>query len=348
MQSHESDLELSVVIPAYNEEGVIVQSIRTIIAELITRPSVQWEIICVNDGSSDRTGVLLDQIAQNDARVRVIHHRRNFGQGRALQTAFYLCRGGIIVTLDADLSYSPDHIYRLTQALHEQNVDIAVASPYMPGGTVSNVPFYRYILSRIANYYLSKMSDYKIATSTCVVRAYRREVLDSVSLTSDGMELLIEVLMKAAIMGFHVCEVPAHLAWPRTDAAQTHSRRASKMHILQTSRMYLMWGWLYKPTQVVILFSLFLLVPGTYLALLVLWRLASLTWAYLSQGLLQALASALREVYTQFPGTVVVSGILVILGIQLLVFALFFLQAKFYFEELYKLGQLRGHPRQKH
>src|SRR5262245_30597838 len=140
MQSHDPEIELSVVIAAYNEEGVIVNSIQKIITELHTCPKVRWEIICVDDGSHDRTGALLDQIAQDDPRVHVVHHRRNFGQGRALQTAFNICRGAVIVTLDADLSYSPEHVYRLVEALREHNVEIALASPYVRGGTVSNVP----------------------------------------------------------------------------------------------------------------------------------------------------------------------------------------------------------------
>ena len=184
--------KLTVVVAAYDEEPIIARNLQRIVEELAGREGWDWELICVNDGSGDRTGELMDQFATGKCRVRVLHHRRNFGQGRALRTAFDACKGDVIVTLDADLSYGPEYIFRLTEALDEKNVEIALASAYAKGGLVRNVPFYRRFLSRVGNRYLARMSHYRISTSTCVVRAYRREVIDAIYLTSDGMELQLE------------------------------------------------------------------------------------------------------------------------------------------------------------
>ena len=335
----ELEVKLSVVVAAYNEEAVISQNMRRIVAELNTRPEVTWELIGVNDGSKDRTGELMDELALEDPRIRIFHHRRNFGQGRALRTAFDMCQGEIIVTLDADLSYGPEYVYRLADSIVKENVEIALASPYTKVGTVRNVPFYRHILSRCGNRYLARMSHYPISTSTCVVRAYRREVIDTLSFSSDGMEIQLEVLMKAAMMRFRVCEVPAHLAWEDQKIAEADFRRVSKMRILSTIKMYLMMGWLSRPAYVFIVTALMLILPGLYMAGWIMYRIMSATHQHLTEGVMQAISSGLQDVFTTYTYTVVFSTALLLIGIQMFALALLMLQNKFYFEELYRLEQ---------
>jgi glycosyltransferase involved in cell wall biosynthesis len=336
--------DISVIVAAYNEEPVILKNLHRIVQELSSRPEIDWEIICVNDGSQDRTGELMDEFAAKDHRVHVLHHRRNFGQGRALRTGFDCCRGDIIVTLDADLSYGPEYIFRLADALDKNtNVEIALASPYTKGGTVRNVPSYRYILSRFGNFYLARMSHYPISTSTCVARAYRREVLDNLSLTSDGMELQLEILMKSSMMGFRVCEVPAHLEWADDKVAEADFRRVSKMRILRTIRLYLLMGWLFKPASVFILLSLLLILPGAYMALILSLRTASLIWKHLPSGFLQAISLGLQEVFATYTYSLVFCGGFLLIGIQIFAFALLVLQNKYYFEEIYRIGLHKKH-----
>ncbi|MBG0777618.1 MAG: glycosyltransferase family 2 protein [Desulfovibrionaceae bacterium] len=240
--------ELSVIVAAYNEEAVIADNLSRMAAQLASRPETTWEMILVDDGSADRTHELLQAFAASaPGPVTVLRHRRNFGQGRALRNAFAAAKGSIIVTMDADLSYGPEYIHTLYDALHSSGADIALASAYAPGGKVQNVPAYRHFLSRYGNRYLALMTPYPIHTATCVVRAYRREVIDSCVLTCDGMELQLEILGKAALAEYRVHEVPATLAW-RADKAQNASLgRASKMKILRAIRLYLLMGWLWRP-----------------------------------------------------------------------------------------------------
>lgn len=332
------DIRISVVVAAYNEEAVLRANLKRIIEELSSRQGETWELICVNDGSTDDTGVIMDECACQHPQVHALHHRRNFGQGRALSTGFAVCRGEIIVTLDADLSYGPDYIYLLSDAVFKNGVDIALASPYAKGGTVRNVPYYRYILSRWGNFYLARMSHYPISTSTCVVRAYRREVLDSLPLTSDGMELQLEVLMKASLMGFRVCEIPAHLEWAEEKVAEADFRRVSKMRILRTIRLYLMLGWLSRPALVFMITSILMLVPGLYMATVLSFRTAEKIAAHMSEGLIQGISSGLQDMFVSYTYSVVLCGALLMIGTQVFAFALLLLQNKFYFEELYRLG----------
>lgn len=331
-------MKLSVVVAAYNEQTIIEQNVQRIIAELAGQPLMDWELICVDDGSVDQTGALLDKFSLSHPHVRVLRHRRNFGQGRALRTAFDICRGDIIVTLDADLSYGPEYISLLAHALDEHKVDIALASPYVKGGTLRNIPFYRYLLSRMGNAYLAKMSHYSISTSTSVVRAYRREVIDRLVLTSDGMELQLEILMKAAMTGFKVCEVPAHLEWADQKVAEAKFRRISKMRILQTIRLYLLMGWLSRPATLFLILSLLMLLPGFYMAIVLAGLTGRAILRNMDQGFIQAISTGMQETFMHYTYSFVFSGAFLLIGFQVFAFSLLLMQNKFYFEELYRLG----------
>lgn len=331
-------LKISIVIAAYNEETIIGASLQKIIDLMKSQHHYEWELICVDDGSKDNSHKIMKEFCPSDDRIKVMRHFRNFGQGRALRTGFEQCSGDFIVTMDADLSYGPEYIILLSKALEENHVEISLASPYAKGGSVRNVPFYRHFLSRYGNKYLAKMSHYNISTSTCVVRGYRTEPLKALFLTSDGMELQLEILMKAHMMGYRVTEVPAVLEWADQKASESDFKRVSKMRILRTIRLYLLMGWLEKPAYIFFIFSALMLLTGSYMSVVLLYRIAENLVKYLSLGFVMAVSSALREAFTSYTYSFIISGGLIIFGFQMLAFALMTLQSKYYFEELFKIG----------
>jgi len=330
-------MKISVIVAAYNEEPVIMSTVEKLLSYMKDQFKSDWELIFVNDGSKDKTGEILDSALVLDGRIKVLHHPRNFGQGRALRTGFDYCRGDVIVTMDADLSYGPGYIGGLLEALKKNNVEISLASAYMPGGTVTNVPFHRYFLSKWGNRYLAIMSHYDIATSTCVVRAYKREVIDSLFLSSDGMELQLEILMKAASAGYRVCEIPADLAWPDTKAVTREKRRSSKMKIAKTIGLYLKIGWLSKPSFMFLAAGAMFLSGGLYMAMLIMFRTFLAIWAVHAQKpFLESISMGISQTYAQYTYSFAISSGLMIFGLQLLMFGLIFIQNKFYYEELFK------------
>ncbi|MGB9642771.1 MAG: glycosyltransferase, partial [Candidatus Ratteibacteria bacterium] len=116
------------------------------------------------------------------------------------------------VSIDADLSYDPKYILNLIEALqNDSNIDFVLASPYMPGGGVKDVPTLRLWISKLGNKILRFAMPNRIHTSTGIFRAYRKKVLDSLELESDGKEIHLEILSKALALGFRVKEVPAVL-----------------------------------------------------------------------------------------------------------------------------------------
>ena len=126
---------VSLVVPAFNEAALIQSNLTKLCRYMESLESLyRWEIVVVNDGSLDNTGELVEAFARRQSNVRVYHHITNFGLGQAFKFAFRHCRGEYILTLDADLSYSPNHIQRLLAKVTETRAKIVVASPYMEGG----------------------------------------------------------------------------------------------------------------------------------------------------------------------------------------------------------------------
>lgn len=333
-------VNLSVVIAAYNEEDIIRDTVTRVVAWLSEHRTDRWELIVCNDGSRDRTGEILDALAAEEVPCTVIHHRRNYGQGRALRSAFTLCRGDVIVTLDADLSYGPENIGSLTAALERENVEIALASPYARLGTTVNVPFYRWILSKYGNHYLSTMIDYSISTVTCVVRAYRREVIDTLLLTADGMELQLEILQKASFNRFRVCECPAKLEWAAEKADGARFSRVSKMRILATIRTYLFYGWLSHPSLLFVVLGTLLAVPGLYMLAAAFLNALGRVVAHLgAEGVIQATSDGLRATFEASQYTLVIGGFVTVVGLLMMGLGLLVAQNKFHFEQVYRLIQ---------
>ena len=213
---------VTVIVPAYNEGAAFGASLTTLADYFAMHRGDEREFhyLIVDDGSSDETFEAAQRFARWRDNVRVLRHERNRGLGAALRTAFAQTNTDMAVVLDADLSYSPAIAMELIEALERENADIALASAYMSGGSVVNVPFVRRVLSREANRLLSLATGGRYATLTCMVRAYRTEVAKRLEFCSDGMIAIPEMLLNALRQKMRVIERPATLQWSKERAAQ--------------------------------------------------------------------------------------------------------------------------------
>jgi glycosyltransferase involved in cell wall biosynthesis len=192
-----------------------------------------YEIIAVNDGSLDRTLEILDRLAKQDGKLRVVSYSKNIGRGMALRKGFKESEGEIIVSIDSDLSYSPHYIFDFVETLkREPEIDFVLASPYMPGGGVQNVPIFRLSISKWGNKILRLAMPNRIYTSTGIFRAYRRKVLDSLELESDGKEIHLEILSKAIALGYRAKEIPAILTGRRKGRSKFKFRKTAISHLV--------------------------------------------------------------------------------------------------------------------
>ncbi len=215
----------------YNEEDNVIRTLSEVNDALSVYES--YEIIAVDDGSHDNTFKLANKFAIENPNIRILKHVTNMGMGRSLRTGFENAKGDIIVTIDADLSYSADQIIKLADELiKDETVDIVLGSPYMEGGEVKNVSFTRLFISKIANKFVGYSMPHQLSTVTAVFRAYRKEVLDSIELESNNTEINLEILSKALATKYKIKEVPAILEGRQLGNSTLKFRAKTISHVL--------------------------------------------------------------------------------------------------------------------
>ena len=224
-------MDLSIVIPMFNEAENVQATLKRV-EEALASFTGTYEIIAVNDGSLDNTLEILNKLAEQNEKIKIASYEENIGRGMALRRGFQESEGEIVVSIDADLSYNPNYIMDLIQALRKDaSIDIVLASPYMPGGGVQNVPFLRLWISKFGNKILRFALPNRIYTSTGIFRAYRKKVLESLELESDGKEIHLEILSKALALGFRVKEVPAVLSTRRRGKSKFKFKKTALSHL---------------------------------------------------------------------------------------------------------------------
>ena len=170
------ELELSIVIPIYNEEGNI-ETLQRELSEALAEVGRDYEVIAINDGSSDRSFELLNAVQARDSRWHIIHFRRNFGQTAAIAAGFDAARGAIVITIDADLQNDPRDIKRLLEKFDE-GYDIV-------SGWRQNRKeplLLRRLPSAIANALISRSTGIKLHDYGCTLKAYHFDVAKGVQL----------------------------------------------------------------------------------------------------------------------------------------------------------------------
>jgi dolichol-phosphate mannosyltransferase len=224
-------MKISVIIPMYNEEDNVLRTLVEV--NKVMKDYEDYEILVVDDGSKDETYRLAEEFSSDNPYVHLIKQPVNMGMGRALRAGFEHARGEIIITIDADLSYNASHINLLaSELINNPTVDIAVGSPYMEGGDVKNVPFIRLFISRIANKFVGYSMPENLSTVTSVLRAYRREVLDSMELESNGTDINLEILSKAIATRYKIKEVPAVLEGRELGKSKLKFKSKTISHVL--------------------------------------------------------------------------------------------------------------------
>jgi len=331
---------VSVIIPAYNEEALLEKNISEIISYVSTlEVEYRWEVLIINDGSTDRTGAIADELAQNYKDVRVLHHPRNFGLGQALKFGFANTRGNYVITLDVDLSYCVEHIGEMLNTIRESHAKIVLASPYMKGGTIKNVPWVRRMLSILGNRFLRVFVRGHFSTLTSLARAYDGPFIRSLDLRATGMDVMPETLHKAMVLRARIVEMPARLDWgPQLEDGES---RSSSMRLVRHVFSTVVSGFIFRP-------FLFFIAPGIVVAIFSLyvnfWMVIHFIDALGESDLLGnevTWTQAFANSYDRFPHTFIIGFLSAMLAIQLVGLGLMALQSKRYFEELFHLGSTR-------
>jgi glycosyltransferase involved in cell wall biosynthesis len=192
------NIEYSVVIPVFNEEPNIIPLYRGL-KPIMDKLGKSYEILFIDDGSTDRTYYTIKGLHEKDHHVRVIKLRKNFGQTAAISAGFDLAKGKVIITMDGDLQNDPRDIPRLLSKL-SQGYDVVSGWRYNrqdPG-------FSKKIPSRISNRLASRMTGLKLHDYGCTLKAYRKSVLSDLKLYGEMHRYIPAVLHW---QGFRVAEI---------------------------------------------------------------------------------------------------------------------------------------------
>ncbi len=255
-------MDISVVCPFYNEAGILEHAITQLLEQLQTLEG-NWELIVVNDGSTDGSEAIARRLEAIEPRLRVLGYPHNRGRGYALRTGIIRARGEIIVTTEIDLSWGDRIVHELVGAMQRwPETDIVVASPHLPGGGYRHVPFKRVWLSRLGNLVIRAAMSNAVTMNTGMTRAYRRRLIQSLPLSEDGKEFHLEVILKSSAFGARIREIPALLEWKEYKHQGQRVKRKSSSRIRRLIVSHSLFSLFAHPVRYVLALSMVTLALG--------------------------------------------------------------------------------------
>src|SRR5579864_7654829 len=202
-----SPVEVSVVIPVYNERNTIEK-----ILACVEAVEIDKEIVIVEDGSTDGTREFLAdlgekyRIASRDD-IRIFFHEENCGKGAALRRGFQEARGDIVVIQDADLEYDPENFHALIDPIRKDKADVVYGSRFL-GGPHRVLLFWHYVGNKFLTILSNMFTDVNLSDVWTCHKAFRSEVLAQLDLRENRFGFEQEITCKIARTGWRLFEIP--------------------------------------------------------------------------------------------------------------------------------------------
>jgi dolichol-phosphate mannosyltransferase len=223
-------VNLSVVIPAHNEAEVIEPTLQGLIEQLGPE-GIDYEIVVVDDASSDGTGDVVRAVAQQEPRVRLVRNEAPNGFGFAVRAGLETFEGDAVVIVMADGSDDPRDVILYYRVL-EAGYDCAFGSRFMPGAAVHDYPRIKLLMNRIVNTGIRMLFRHGYNDTTNAFKAYRRDVIENLRpLLSHHFNMTVELPLKAITRGFSYAIVPT--SWTNRAAG------TSKLQLNEMGSRYL-------------------------------------------------------------------------------------------------------------
>jgi len=199
-------MKLSIIIPVYNEEKTIKKALKRITQ--IRLKNIKKEIIVVDDGSTDKTFIILKQIKK---KIKLIHHKKNSGKGSAIITAKKFCTGDLILIQDADLEYNPRDYKKLIKPF-SKNILIVYGSRVLGRNIFYNSRNFISSFRILANFILTKFSNLinnqNLTDAHTGYKVFSKKVFSKINLEEKGFSFCPEVNTKISLLGYKIIEVP--------------------------------------------------------------------------------------------------------------------------------------------
>lgn len=207
--------EISVIMPAYNEGEHLYKNIRET-QKVFEELNILYEIVIVDDGSSDNTLEEAKRAANESDNIIVRSHRRNYGKGRTLKIGFRFSKGNFIFFLDSDLDIHPAQIHVLLDIMKLKNADIVIGSKMHPDSVV-NYPWHRKIVSSVYYFFIKILFGLPVRDTQTGTKLFKREVLEKVfpKILVKQYAYDLEILALAHRYGFKIAEAPVILHFQR-------------------------------------------------------------------------------------------------------------------------------------
>jgi dolichol-phosphate mannosyltransferase len=220
----------SIVIPAYNEEGGIAETVLAV-SLLLDEKNINYEIFVVNDNSRDRTQEVLEQLVAQNPKVRYINNYYPNGFGFAVRCGLENFSGDAVAVVMADSSDSPENIVDYYNKLQE-GYECVFGSRFIRGGRVIDYPPHKLFINRMANLFIQILFGLKFNDTTNAFKAYRKEVIDGIfPLLSHHFNLTVEMPLKSIVRGYTYTTVP--ITW------RNRKTGVSKLKIKEMGSRYL-------------------------------------------------------------------------------------------------------------
>lgn len=225
---------VSVVIPMYNEEAYVERAVGAA-RDILERMGADWEVIVVDDASSDRTGALAEDLARADPRVQVVHNPSNRQLGGSLRAGWSRATKDLILYTDADLPADLGELPRAVRLLEYQQADVLAA--YRFDRTAEGLR--RAVMALAYNLIVRLLFDLPLRDVNFAFKLFRRSLLDRIRLTSEGSFIDAELLLRARHAGAHVIQMGVDY-FPRRHGPSKLSSPAVVAGILREMARY--WG----------------------------------------------------------------------------------------------------------
>ena len=198
-------LELSIVIPVYNEKGTVRDLVEKVQSVDL---GVEKEIVLVDDCSTDGTADVLKAIAAENPEWAVEFHEVNMGKGAALRTGFARAGGDIVVVQDADLEYDPKDLKPMLGPILDGHADVVFGSRFLGGGPHRVVFFWHYLGNRFLTTLSNMMTDLNLTDMEVCYKMFRKEVLAGITIRENRFGFEPEIVAKVSRGDWRIYEVP--------------------------------------------------------------------------------------------------------------------------------------------
>jgi len=227
---YNKNLSLSIVIPCHNEETSLERVIKKLVNEL-ENEKIDYEIIIVNDNSSDMTALIADKLIKKSDRIKVVHRSSHPGFGRAVKDGIGHVSKEVIIPVMGDSSDDPKDVVRLHREI-EKGYDVVYGSRFRNGTVVKDYPIVKLIVNRIANHFIRLFFLIRENDITNSFKAYRKYVIEKIKpIEATEFNITVELPLKALVAGFNKKEISVN--WYGRDSG------VSKHKLTTLSKKYL-------------------------------------------------------------------------------------------------------------